>query len=152
MPVIVIGADTAVGRAVVAALAPEAAELRAFVSDPAAADALKARGAKVAVGDVSDGSHVAGAAHETFCAVLIGEAATDGRERAFADTVEGVLGAWAAALSEAGTTRAIWVGDRVEAVELLSAAVAEFADVSSAARSPDDVAREAAALESARTI
>ena len=54
MPVIVVGADTEVGRAAVDALLPDAAEVRAFVTDPKAIDPLKALGVKVAVGDVID--------------------------------------------------------------------------------------------------
>ena len=66
MPVIVIGADTPTGHAVVDALLPRRGEVRAFVSDPTEAAALKERGVKVAVGDVSDGSHIGGAATQGF--------------------------------------------------------------------------------------
>lgn len=110
MPVIVVGADTPAGRAVVEALTPRPGEVRAFVSDPVVAEALRARGVKVAVGDVSDASHLEGAAADAFCAVLLVEAARDGRERAFAPDEAGVVAAWAEAIVAAGVRRAIWVG------------------------------------------
>jgi nucleoside-diphosphate-sugar epimerase len=111
MPVLVVGADTAVGRAAVATLAPAASQVRAFVTDPSVIDELRDLGATVAVGDVSDASHLAGAALGAFSAILIADAATDQRERAFAaDTME-VFDAWAEALRDAGVRRIIWVGD-----------------------------------------
>jgi len=109
MPVIVIGADTPVGAAIVEVLATEDREVRAFVSDPAAAGELRRRGIKTALGDVSDGSHVGGAALNCFDAVLVGQAATDGRERSFAADPAGVAAAWAEGLADAGVRRAIWV-------------------------------------------
>ncbi len=154
MPVIVIGADTVIGRAAVDALLPGAAELRAFVSDPAVIDALKARGVKVAVGDVSDGSHVGGAATRAFCAVLVGEAAGDDRERSFAANPEAVVAAWADGLHDAGVHRVIWVdgGEVTEAEALLAGSAAELAVVDAAGRTPEDVAAEIARLESQREL
>ena len=70
---------------------------------------LKRRGAKVAVGDVSDASHLAAAALNCFSAVFIGAAAGDQRERSFADDPAGVLSAWAEAVDDAGVRRVIWV-------------------------------------------
>lgn len=154
MPVIVIGADTVIGRAAVDALLPGAAELRAFVSDPDEIDGLKARGVKVAVGDVSDGSHVGGAATRAFCAVLVPAAATDRRERSFASTPEGVVAAWADGLRDAGIRRVIWVDDgRVHGgADLLAGAAEEFAVVPATGRSPEEIAREIARLESQREL
>lgn len=154
MPVIVVGADTALGEAAVAALAPNASELRVFVSDASAIDGLKAQGAKVAVGDVSDGSHIGGAALNAFCAVLIATAASDDRERSFASTPRAVIQAWAEGLRDAGVRRAIWVDDGSvsDAVDILAGAAAEFAAVEAAARPPAEIAAEIAVLEAQRLV
>ncbi len=109
MPVIVVGADTEIGSAVVEALVAGGGEARAFVTEIGAAERLKALGAKVAIGDVSDAGHIAGAAYQTFCAILVDEAATDDRERSFAANHDEVIAAWAAALDEAHPQRAIWI-------------------------------------------
>ena len=84
MPVIVVGADTPVGLSIVSALIEPDREVRAFVTDPDVSASLKAQGVKVALGDVSDPSHVGGACLNCFSAVLVTEAARDDRERAFA--------------------------------------------------------------------
>jgi putative NADH-flavin reductase len=110
MPVIVIGADTAPGREVVAALAGRDGEVRAFVTDRRAAPGLRHLGAKVAIGDVSDGSHVGAAAIGCYTAVVIASAAEDERERSFATRVAEVHAAWAEALEDANISRVIWVG------------------------------------------
>ena len=110
MPVIVVGADTPIGEAVVRAVRRSAAETRAFVSDSRAAEELRAVKVKAALGDVSDASHVEAAALHCFCAVLVAEAAEDGRERAFADSPAEVMEGWAEAVRRAGVQRAIWVG------------------------------------------
>jgi uncharacterized protein YbjT (DUF2867 family) len=107
MPVIVVGADTPVGKAIINALIEPDREVRAFVTDPAAAENLKRRGVKVALGDVSDPSHVEGAATNCFSAVLVAAAADDERERAFASDTRTVLEGWADAVK--GVQRAIWV-------------------------------------------
>ena len=109
MPVIVVGADTDVGDAVVEIVRLSAPEVRAFVTDEDAAASLKERGVKVAIGDVSDSSHVEAAALNCFCAVLVTEAALDGRERAFADHSDAVVAGWAGAARNAGVQRVIWV-------------------------------------------
>ena len=109
MPVIVIGADTPVGEAVVEAVLPAAADVRAFVSDEAVAEDLRRRGVKVALGDVSDFSHVEAAALNCFCAVLVVDASTDGRKPAFAKDMAAVVEGWAAAVRNAGLSRTIWV-------------------------------------------
>jgi len=153
MPVIVIGADTPIGRAAVDALLAGAAELRAFVTDPAEIDRLKERGVKVAVGDISDGSHVGGAALNAFCAVLVPEAATDARERSFASTPSAVVAAWAEGLRDARVHRAIWIDDAAipDAPAVLAAAVSELAIVP-AGRSPDEIAADIARIESQRIL
>jgi nucleoside-diphosphate-sugar epimerase len=154
MPVIVIGADTSIGRATVDALLPGAAELRAFITDPEEIEPLKMRGVKVAVGDISDGSHVGGAAMRAFCAVLVPEAATDDRERSFAASPDAVVAAWAEGLRDAGVHRAIWVDNAMVAgaAEVLASAVTELAVVEAAGRPPADIAAEIAHLEAQRTL
>lgn len=112
MPVLVVGADTDLGRAAVAALTPAASQMRAFVTDPSVIDELRGYGATVAVGDVSDASHLAGAALGAFSAILIADAASDQRERSFAADAQEVYDAWAEAVRDAGVRRVIWVGDR----------------------------------------
>ncbi len=110
---IVIGADTAAGESILAGLGethPER-EIRVFVTDETEARRLKGLGYKVATGDVSDDSHVEGAALRCFSAVLVTEAADDDRERAFADTSGEVLRGWARAVAGAGVRRVIWVTD-----------------------------------------
>ena len=84
MPVMIIGADTTLGPAIVDALAVRGGEVRAFVSTVEVVDALRAKRVKTALGDISDGTHVGGAALTAFVAVVIAEAASDDRERAFA--------------------------------------------------------------------
>jgi uncharacterized protein YbjT (DUF2867 family) len=152
MPVIVIGADTDLGREVVAALLPRAAEMRAFVTDPAAAATLKERGVKVALGDVSDASHVGAACRNAFCAVLIAAAAGDGRERAFAADPDAVVAAWTDALRDAGVTRAIWVRREADPAPGAGRGPEEEAVVAASGRAPVEVAAEVADLEAARRI
>ena len=109
MPVIVVGADTPVGQAVVRAVVPAAAEVRAFISDEQGVDPLRRQGVKVALGDVSDFSHVEAAALNCFCAVLVVDAATDTRERSFANQPCEIVEGWAGAVRNAGLQRIIWV-------------------------------------------
>lgn len=109
MPVIVVGADTPAGARIIDAMIDPGREVRAFVSDEGAGTRLRARGVKVALGDVSDDTHVEAAATRCFTAVLVTEAARDGRERSFADTEGQVLASWARAVS--GVKRVIWVHD-----------------------------------------
>jgi len=109
MPVIVVGADTQDGRRLVEALIDPGREVRAFVSDPSVGAALKAMGAKVAVGDVSDDSHIEGASTRCFSAILVTEAARDDRERSFASDEAAVLVGWAKAVEASEVRRVIWV-------------------------------------------
>ena len=111
MPVIVVGADTPPGRKITAALLGRDGEVRAFVSDPDAVADLRRERVKTALGDVSDGSHVGGAAMGCFSAVVIAVAARDERERSFATTPNEVHSAWAEGLADAGVSRVIWVGE-----------------------------------------
>ena len=146
MPVIVVGADTKVGKAIVVALEPGPREIRAFVSDPEAGARYKAIGAKTALGDVSDASHVGSAAIGAFSAILVAEAASDGRERSFATSADAVFETWAEALAEAEVSRTIWVGD-VDPPDALAASVPHLASVPVGDRSPAIVAQEVAMLD-----
>ena len=110
MPAIIVGADTPVGAEIVATLTTGNGEIRVFVTDPDRAEEFRRAGCKVAIGDVSDESHVGLAAFGCFTAVLITEAADDNRERSFADTSATVLEGWREATNEAGIQRQIWVG------------------------------------------
>lgn len=110
MPVIVVGADTDVGETILEALHQPGREIRVFVSDPGRVDDYRSQGYKVALGDVSDDSHVEGASTRCFSAVLIGEAARDERERSFAETETAVLQGWANAVQNSDVRRVIWVG------------------------------------------
>ena len=111
MPLIVVGADTREGQEILDRLEVAEREVRVFVSDESAGLALRQRGFKVATGDVSDESHIEAAALRCFSAVLITEAATDGRERAFASEPRDVLEGWARAMRASEVTRVIWVTD-----------------------------------------
>lgn len=148
MPVIVIGADTPLGRATMDELLPRSSEVRAFVTSPEAANTLRSQGVKVALGDISDGSHVGGAALNAYCAVLIAEAAYDDRDRAFADTPQAVIRTWVDGLNDAAITRAIFVGDPPEAATL-AGLQAELAVVTTEARPAAEVAAEVSRLEDA---
>ncbi len=146
MPVLVVGADTVPGEAVIRALGGRHGEIRAFVTDPGAGLELKKQGIKVATGDVSDASHVSGAATSVFSAVLVSHATGDARERSFADSPVEVARAWAEALRDAGVRRIIWLGPRSLAVAAgLDSCAPEFAAVET--DNPDAAAREAAELD-----
>lgn len=145
MPVIVVGADTEPGLAIIDALIEPNREVRAFVSDPETAASLKSRSVKVALGDVSDDSHIEAAALHCFTAVLVSEAARDGRERSFASSENEALAAWARAVANAGVHRVIWAHDG----EPPPVDVPEVAQVSP---SDQDLARRVAELDDARVI
>jgi len=148
MPVIVVGADTRLGGAILDRLRSRQGEVRAFVSDPAVAERLRSDGGvKVALGDVSDGSHLGGAATGCFSAVLVTEAATDSRKRSFASKPDDVWTQWAGAVRDAEVSRVIWVGDIGPDV-----AGAEVAAVPTDDRSPTDIADEVARLDEAAHI
>ena len=145
MPVIVIGADTPEGTEVTRFLATPGREVRAFVSDPGIAGELKGLGVKVAIGDVSDESHVGAAALQCFSAVLMTVAAIDDRERSFSRTPQEVLDGWGRAIAEAGVRRGIWVGRFEPGTEWTREQV--VVDPSAAA-----LPAKVAALDDARTL
>jgi nucleoside-diphosphate-sugar epimerase len=141
MPLLVVGADHAIGEAIVRqTLSPER-EVRAFVTDPVRAAELKAMGAKVATGDLSDEGHIAAAATRCFAIAFVLDAIVDGREISFADP-QAVPGLWAAAAKASGARRVIWVG--ADGPELHGA---EVATVAVGNRDPNEVAAEVAAIE-----
>ncbi len=109
MPVIVIGGDTTTGRAILEEMAGPGREVRAFVSRASLGAELREMGIKVAVGDVSDDSHIEAASMNCFTAIMIGKAAHDDRERSFAGSESDVLQGWASAVSASGVSRVIWV-------------------------------------------
>ena len=109
MPLIVVGADTPAGEAILKRLDPSKREIRVFVTDESKAPGLRQRGFKVATGDVSDESHVEAASTRCFSAVLIADAAGDDRERSFAGSPVDVLKGWARAVSNSEVRRVIWV-------------------------------------------
>lgn len=147
MPVIVVGADTPLGLRITEALSDTDQEVRAFVTSPEARQLLRKLGVKVAVGDVSDASHVEGACTNAFTAVLVTEAASDDRERSFArDTVK-VLGGWCEAVKSADVTRVIWVDHGEPPI----ARLAEEAVVD-AGLPADEVVRRVVALDEAESI
>jgi uncharacterized protein YbjT (DUF2867 family) len=148
MPVIVIGADTPLGVATMDALLPRPGEVRAFVTSPDAATDLRSRGVKVALGDISDGSHVSGAALNAYCAVLIAAAAGDDRDRAFADTPHAVISAWVDGLNDAAVTRAIFV-TADPGITALAGLHAELAVVTTGGKSTAEVVAEVSRLEDA---
>jgi len=150
MPVIVVGADTEVGEAMISLLSRQAAEVRAFITDEAAVDSMKKRGVKVAVGDVSDHSHIEAAALYCFCAVLVTEAARDGRVRSFASDPEGVMSGWADAVRQAGVQRVIWVKGENDP-ENLPRPVGEVASVVFGG-DVEETAREVGRLEEAGNL
>ncbi len=146
---IVIGADTSLGDAIVPALAPESGELRVFISDPDRVASFRTR-AKVAVGDLSDGTHVGGASIGAFCAVVLASSAHDTRERTFAATPEAVFAQWADGLSDAGVRRVIVVGTAAEVPERNPLAVADdYRFVDTSRRSAEEIAARVAELEAA---
>jgi uncharacterized protein YbjT (DUF2867 family) len=145
MPVIVVGADTEEGRAIIDGLLEPHREVRAFVSDIGVASDLKRSGVKVALGDVSDDSHLQVAAMNCFTAVLVTEAARDDRERSFASTEERVLEGWAKAVTVSSVTRVIWVHDG----EVPATGTREATTVSP---SHPELVAKVVALDNARTL
>ncbi len=153
MPVIVIGADTTLGDAVADALSGRGGEVRAFVSDRQSMRRLRARAVKVALGDVSDVSHVAGAALGCFTAVLVEEAALDARERAFSDDPMRTIAGWVKAAAEASVRRLIWLGgpysfDSTLAREMIP----EVTSVSMVAHEPEAIALEVVRRDDLRRL
>jgi nucleoside-diphosphate-sugar epimerase len=141
VPVLIVGADHPVGLMIATRLAAPNREVRAFISSPDLGPRLRELAIKVAVGDLSDQSHVAAAATRCFSIVMIEAALSDGRELAFADA-ESTRLAWSRAATEAAVTRAIWVGDYPPPL-----ATPESAVVPSADRAEEEVVAEAVSLD-----
>jgi hypothetical protein len=154
MPVIVVGADTAHGAAVIESLSGRNGEIRAFISDPATADDLRSLGCKVAIGDVTDTSHVGGAAVGCFSAVLVSDALFDGRERSFASSAHDAAEGWCAALVEAQVQRVMWIeNSRLhDAIDLFAKAVPEAAAVASRGRTASEIATEIARIDNLASL
>ena len=143
MPVIIVGADTENGRAIAEGLGSPDREVRVFVTDPSEGLSFKSSGLKVAVGDVSDESHIEGACIGCFTAVLVVEAAEDKRERSFASSAEEVTAGWARAVDRAGVRRVIWVSDA-------DPAVTPTAEVARVDPSDDDLVGRIVSLDDAQ--
>ncbi|HZD03694.1 MAG TPA: NAD(P)H-binding protein, partial [Longimicrobiales bacterium] len=109
MPVMVVGADTPTGERITQRLLHPPREVRVFVTDSDVAQIWRDRGAKVALGDVSDDTHLTAACHHAFSMVLIEEATRDGREYSFASDPGQVMAGWARAAEQAEVSRVIWV-------------------------------------------
>jgi nucleoside-diphosphate-sugar epimerase len=146
MPLIVVGADTSSGEAILERLDATSREIRVFVSDETTGRRLRERGFKVAAGDVSDESHVEAAAMRCFSAVLITEAASDDRERAFASTADDVLEGWARAMNGSEVTRVIWVTEDEQHPE------ADAREVTAVRPSDPGFAETVVALDEAHSI
>jgi putative NADH-flavin reductase len=151
MPVIVIGADTELGHAIVPALRPASGEIRLFASDEDAVARYR-RFAKVAVGDISDGTHVGAAAIGAFCAIVIARAAHDERERHFAPTPTDLFRQWASGLDDAGISRVIVVGSAAEipAVDGFAGIGAELIRIDTAGKEPSEITAAVTEAEAAR--
>lgn len=143
MPLIVVGADTPTGQLILDGVRRKG-EVRVFVTDLDKAARLRAAGLKVALGDVSDESHIEMAAWGCFSAVLVAEAASDDRERSFAADATSVLEGWARAVATAHVHRVIWVGADAPP----RTRVAEVAAISA----EGDVAARVTALDEAQRI
>ncbi len=148
MPVIVVGADTQIGRAIISHLVAPGREVRAFVSDPDAASELKQLGVKVAFGDVSDDGHLEAACTNVFCVVFVGEAALDGRERSFRPDPKSLHLGWAEAAASAHVKRVVWVG--VEDPPPVAGVETAVVEVQNA--TDDEVATRVALLDDAEKI
>ena len=137
----VVGADHPLGETIARRLAGPDREVRAFISSASSHGPLRSVGIKVAIGDLSDESHVEAAATSCFTVVFVESALEDGRELAFAEPEAAARG-WTTAAKSAGVKRVIWVGDRAPALEGPEVAVVALDD-----RSPDEIADEVAFLD-----
>lgn len=146
MPVIIVGADTEYGAAIARRLTSRDGEVRAFVTDTQSAQPLRDLGIKVAVGDVSDNTHIEGAALNAFSAVLVAEAGLDDRERSFAATFDRLVGAWLEGISAAGVRRVIWVGDGPTPAAIADSDL-EVAAIDTTSETPDRAADEVLRLD-----
>ncbi len=152
MPVIVIGADTELGHAVIPALHPASGEIRLFASNPDAVAGYRGV-AKVAVGDISDGTHVGGAAIGAFCAIVIAAVAHDDRERYFAANPMALFAQWAAGLADADIGRVVLVGRPSEVPEhTLDNIGAEFVFIDTTGKDAAQIAAYVGDAEAAAEI
>lgn len=147
MPVLIVGADTPIGSALTAALASRDGEVRCFVSDPRTVTELKNHSAKVAVGDVSDGSHVGAAGLNCFSLIFITEAAFDGRERSFGDNPQTVFDQWQEAIEMSGARRVIWLEEERSIGSGASIRATEIAVVTTADQSTRQLVERLVALD-----
>lgn len=122
-----------------------------FVSDVDAGLEMRKRGVKVAIGDVSDGSHISGATMRAFCAVVVADAARDSRERSFAATEDEVYRQWLEGIIDSGVSRVLWVDEKPPPQFIVDAAP-QFAHVDVSKLTPAEVANEVARLEDAKTL
>jgi putative NADH-flavin reductase len=153
MPMIVVGADSPAGSGIVTAATARGGEVRAFVSDEAVAADFRGRSVKVALGDVSDTSHVGGAALGCFSAVLVAEAAFDGRVMSFAEGPEEAILGWVDAAIGAGVTRVVLVdGPHVPAAVRAIARAPESAVVAGTQMPMSEVVDAVLALDDASSV
>jgi uncharacterized protein YbjT (DUF2867 family) len=153
MPMLVVGADTSVGDAIVERALTRDGQVRAFVSDDAAGARLRARSVKVALGDVSDSSHVGSAALGCFSVALVAEAALDGRDMAFASDPDAVIASWIRAVVESEVTRVVLVAPGPHPTTQADLAAApESAVVDTTGLEPEEVAERVLAIDDAAAI
>lgn len=152
MPVLVVGADHPVGRAIIGAFASRDGEVRAFISDAAEVEALKSQRVKVAIGDLSDGTHVGGAAINCFSLVFVTMTAHDERERAFAEQPAELFAQWQVAIDMSRVQRVIWVEDDQSRGSGHQVSAPEVAVVSAAGISPEATAALVADLDDLATL
>lgn len=137
----VVGADHPLGEAIARKLAAPDREVRAFISSVNSHGPLRSLGIKVAIGDLSDESHVEAAATSCFTVVFVEPALGDGRDLAFAAPEGAALG-WAKAATGAKVKRVIWVGAGPPPVK-----GPEMAAVAIDNRTPEEIAEEVAFLD-----
>ena len=82
-----------------------------------------------------------------FCAVLVTEAAGDGRELAFATSASAVYDGWRRALGASRVTRTIWVHPESAVPGDEPDRTPEVATVVTTGRAEDEIADEVAELE-----
>jgi uncharacterized protein YbjT (DUF2867 family) len=149
MPVLVTGAESGLGRHVVDRLLPLGGEVRAFVDATVATDddvlALRARGCKVAVGELDDEGHLESAMTQAHTVVHC----WGGPLHAPEDQVD-VAATLASAVLGAGLRRLIWVRELVgggpndylsaqaEVTDVFEAVPCETVAVATAVRYGDD--------------
>lgn len=86
-----------------------------------------------------------------FCAVVIAGAASDDRERSFADSPLEVYQQWRDGLVDSGIKRVLWVDENPPPAFIADTAP-ETVHVDVSAKSPQQVAEEVARLEDAKSV